>query len=144
MVQRKGAITVAMRSLQSQSRETTRVEPFPEAFVVFAGNPQLSDRLFDLKLPVDNDADHHIVGRVFNEAASPTGEVAITFKCPQERVCVQEVTAHLRRIDLLRRICSSSAVSMCSVRSSSGSSKSGATEVTRPLPHPSLRLDFFE
>src|SRR5437763_17176415 len=73
MVQRKGAITVAMRSLQSQSRETTRVEPFPEAFVVFAGNPQLSDRLFDLKLPVDNDADHHIVGRVFNEAASPTG-----------------------------------------------------------------------
>src|SRR5205814_9935235 len=114
MVQRKGAITVAMRSLQSQSRETTRVEPFPEAFVVFAGNPQLSDRLFDLKLPVDNDADHHIVGRVFNEAASPTGEIAITFKCPQERVCVQEVAAHSRRIVLLRRVCSYSAVCMCS------------------------------
>src|SRR5947207_12203424 len=102
MVQRKGAITVAMRSLQSQSRETTRVEPFPETFVVFEGNPQLSDRLFDLKLPIDNDADHHIVGRVFNEAAGPAGEVASTFKCREKRVSVQKVTTHLRRVDFLR------------------------------------------
>ena len=61
--------------------------------------------------------------------AGAAGGVAMTSKCPQKRLSIENVTSHLQRIDLLRfasRIFCSSAVSMYSPKSSSGSSKSGA------------------